>query len=191
MVHRSDGSGTSYIFTDYLSKVSRSGRKRSEGDVGELADRPRRQGQRGGDRTGEADRGRDRVCRADLRRLNELPYADVKNASGQSVTPNLKSVTAAAASAKFPTNTDFRVSITNAPGADAYPIASFTWLLVRPKNPDAAKSKAIKDFIKWMMSPEAQQMAADLKYAPLPVPLIELLEQRPRGGARAKADPIA
>ena len=78
-------------------------------------------------------------------------------------------MTAAAQSAKFAPDTDFRVSITNAPGAEAYPIASFTWLLIKPNNQDAAKAKQIKDFINWMLSPDAQRMAADLQYAPLPV----------------------
>jgi phosphate transport system substrate-binding protein len=90
-------------------------------------------------------------------------------------------VTAAAQSAQFAPDTDFRVSITNAPGADAYPIASFTWLLIKPTNPDATKSKQINDFIKWMLSPDAQRMAADLQYAPLPVPLIELIQKRVGG----------
>ena len=109
---------------------------------------------------------------------NGLAFADIKNASGNTVTPNLASVTAAAQSANFTPDTDFRVSITNAPGADAYPIASFTWLLIKPSNPDPVKAKQINDFIHWMLTPEAQRMAADLQYAPLPVPLIELIQKR-------------
>ena len=79
---------------------------------------------------------------------------------------------------KLPKDTDFRVSITNAPGAEAYPIASFTWLLVRKDNKDAAKAKLIRDFLAWMITPEAQKMAADLHYAPLPAPVIALVEAR-------------
>jgi len=70
------------------------------------------------------------------------------------------------------------VSITNAPGAEAYPIASFTWLLIHPKAADAAKGRQIHDFLLWMLEPEAQRIAADLNYAPLPVPLIQLLQKR-------------
>ena len=94
------------------------------------------------------------------------------------MTPYLKSVTAAAASATFAPDTDFRVSITNAPGAEAYPISSFTWLLIKPGLADQAKSKHIKDFLKWMLDPEAQRIASDLNYAPLPVSLIQLLQER-------------
>jgi phosphate transport system substrate-binding protein len=109
---------------------------------------------------------------------NNLPYADVKNADGKFVEPSLESVSAAAATAKFAANTDFRVSITNAPGPAAYPISSFTWLLIRPKMKDAAKAKALKDFLKWMVTPEAQAMAADLKYAPLPKEVVALEQAR-------------
>jgi phosphate transport system substrate-binding protein len=109
---------------------------------------------------------------------NRLAYADVKNAGGQFVTPDLKSVTAAAGSATFAPDTDYRVSITNAPGADAYPIASFTWLLIKPGLTDPTKSKQINDFLKWMLDPDAQRIAADLNYAPLPVSLIQMLQQR-------------
>jgi phosphate transport system substrate-binding protein len=90
------------------------------------------------------------------------------------VTPSLETTTNAAASAKFAPNTDFRVSITNAPGAQSYPIASFTWLLVRPNMKDAAKAKALKNFLAWMISPEAQGMTAALLYAPLPKEVIAL-----------------
>ena len=94
---------------------------------------------------------------------NKLPYANVKNAAGNFVAPNLESVTAAAASAKFAPDTDFRVSITNAPGADAYPIASFTWLLVRPDIEGRGQGEADRDFLAWMVTPEAQAMAAELQ----------------------------
>ena len=109
---------------------------------------------------------------------NGLPYADIKNSSGKFVEPSLASVTAAAAGAKFDKNTDFRVSITDAPGAEAYPISSFTWLLVQPDIKDAAKGKAIRDFLAWMLTPEAQKMAEDLKYAPLPQPVVQLVQAR-------------
>jgi phosphate transport system substrate-binding protein len=109
---------------------------------------------------------------------NKLPYAEIKNASGNFISPSLESVTAAAAGAKLPKDTDFRVSVTNAPGEQAYPISSFTWLLVKKDNKDAAKAKLIRDFLAWMITPEAQKMAADLQYAPLPQPVVALVQAR-------------
>jgi phosphate transport system substrate-binding protein len=104
--------------------------------------------------------------------------------------PSLGSVTAAAASAKFEPNTDFRVSITNAPGEASYPISSFTWLLVQPDMKDAAKAKALKTFLSWMITDEAQQMAPALQYAPLPKPVVALIEARIKT-LKANGKPIA
>ena len=131
-MHRSDGSGTTYIFTDYLSKVSPEWKEQGRaGHLGRVARRAGRQGQRGRHPAGQAVRGRHRLRRADLRACpTAFPRPTIRNAAGAFVAPTLKSVTAAAASAELRADTDFRVSITNAPGADAYPIASFTWLLV-------------------------------------------------------------
>ncbi|HYC31535.1 MAG TPA: hypothetical protein VEB59_04555, partial [Gemmatimonadales bacterium] len=109
---------------------------------------------------------------------NRLPYGHVKNAAGEFVEPNLESVSAAAAGSMLGADTDFRVSITNAEGAEAYPISSFTWLLIRKENPDSAKGGRIREFLDWMLDPGAQRMAADLHYAPLPVPVIELVRKR-------------
>ena len=109
---------------------------------------------------------------------NNLPHGLVKNAAGSVVDPSLASVTAAASSAHFTPNTDFRVSITNAPGAQSYPISSFTWLLVHPDMKDEAKARSMKNFLEWMITPEAQKMAADLQYAPLPQEVVELVRQR-------------
>ena len=106
------------------------------GDVGELADRPGRQGNEGVTQQVKQTEGAIGYVELIYAASNGLSFADIKNASGTAVTPNLKSVTAAAQSANFAPDTDFRVSITNAPGADAYPIASFTWLLIKPNNPD-------------------------------------------------------
>jgi phosphate transport system substrate-binding protein len=114
---------------------------------------------------------------------NDLPYADVKNVAGQYVRPSLKSVSAAA-STELPADTDFRVSITNAEGAEAYPIASFTWLLIQLQPRDSAKGAQIRQFVAWMLEPEAQRMAADLHYAPLPVPVIEQVQKRIGSGAQ-------
>ncbi len=97
---------------------------------------------------------------------NKITYGTVKNAAGEFVKADLNSVTAAAASIKnMPA--DFRVSITNAPGKDAYPISSFTWLLIPAQSKDAAKGKIIADFLNWMVD-DGQKMTADLSYAPLP-----------------------
>ena len=97
---------------------------------------------------------------------NKIPYGVVKNSSRNFVKASLESVTAAAASApKMPA--DFRVSITNAPGKDAYPISSFTWLLIPAQSKDAAKGKILADFLNWMLD-DGQKMTADLTYAPLP-----------------------
>ncbi|HET9039679.1 MAG TPA: hypothetical protein VFN40_05895, partial [Gemmatimonadales bacterium] len=90
----------------------------------------------------------------------------------------LKTVTAAAEGATFAPDTDFRVSITNAPGAETYPIASFTWLLIHTGDRRSPKDAAIRGFLAWMLEPTAQRMAADLHYAPLPVRLIELVKER-------------
>jgi phosphate transport system substrate-binding protein len=109
---------------------------------------------------------------------NGLPAAKIRNQAGALVAPTLKSVAAAAGGAQLPPDTDFRVSITNAPGQDSYPISSFTWLLVRKEDSDTARGKTIRGFIGWMLEPPAQRMAADLHYAPLPVPVIELVRQQ-------------
>jgi phosphate transport system substrate-binding protein len=109
---------------------------------------------------------------------NGLPYAWLKNGDGAFVEPSLKSVSAAAAGAQLGPDTDFRVSITNAPGQDSYPASSFTWLLLRKEGGDSTKARLLREFIQWMLRPEAQRMAADLHYAPLPVPVIELLRRR-------------
>jgi phosphate transport system substrate-binding protein len=98
---------------------------------------------------------------------NQLPYAAVKNKAGQLVTPSLESVTAAAAGAAANMPDDFRVSITDAPGAEAYPISGMTWLLVYQKQKDAEKGAKLVKFLDWMLT-EGQKSAPDLHYAPLP-----------------------
>jgi len=179
VVHRSDGSGTSYIFTDFLSKSSLDWKDK----VGKATsvNWPVGLGGKGNEGvTQQVKQTEGSIGYVELiyALSNDLPYATVKNPSGEFVDATLASVTAAASSAKFDKNTDFRVSITNAPGKDAYPISSFTWLLVRPDQPDASKAKAIRDFLKWMISPEAQQMATELKYAPLPKEVVTLIDAR-------------
>ncbi|HKV73053.1 MAG TPA: phosphate ABC transporter substrate-binding protein PstS [Gemmatimonadales bacterium] len=175
LVHRSDGSGTSYIFTDYLSKVSPTWKEQV--GKGTAVNWPTGLGGKGNEGvTEQVKQTEGGVGYVELiyALSNKLPFADVKNQAGSFVTPSLESVTAAAASAKFSSGTDFRVSITDAPGAGSYPISSFTWLLIRPKMKDQAKAKALKEFLVWMITPEAQAMAKDLSYAPLPAEVVAL-----------------
>jgi phosphate transport system substrate-binding protein len=168
VVHRSDGSGTSYIWTDYLSKVSDEwknkvgkgtsvnwpvglGGKGNEGVAGLVKQTPNAFG----------------YVELIYAIQNNMPYGKVKNASGNVVKADLASVTAAAAGAAKDMPADFRVSITNAPGKNAYPISSFTWLLIPEKFSDAAKREAIKGFINWMLV-DGQNEVEALSYAKLP-----------------------
>jgi phosphate transport system substrate-binding protein len=167
VVHRSDGSGTTFIWTDYLSKVS-----------------PEWKSQVGADTSvkwpvGMGGKGNEGVA-GFIRQLsgsigyveliyamqNNIPFGSVRNSAGVFLKASLEGVTAAAASApKMPA--DFRVSITNAPGKDAYPISSFTWLLIPAPSKDAAKGKILADFLNWMVT-DGQKMTSALAYAPLP-----------------------
>jgi phosphate transport system substrate-binding protein len=167
VIHRSDGSGTSFIFTDYLSKISPDWQ--GGPNKGASVKWPVGLGGKGN----EGVAGMIRQMQGAIGYIeliyavqNKIPYGVVKNAAGDFVKASLESVTAAAASApKMPA--DFRVSITNAPGKDAYPISSFTWLLIPAQSKDAAKGKIIADFLNWMVN-DGQKMTADLTYAPLP-----------------------
>jgi phosphate transport system substrate-binding protein len=179
VVHRSDGSGTSFIFTDFLSKVSPTWKEK----VGSATsvEWPTGLGGKGNEGvTQQVKQSEGAIGYVELIYAisNQLPYADVKNAAGAFVRPSLKSVTAAASGAKLTPDTDFRVSITNPSGADAYPVSSFTWLLIQPQPRDSAKGAQLAKFLQWMLQPEAQRMAADLHYAPLPMPVIELVQKR-------------
>ncbi|MGH7497616.1 MAG: phosphate ABC transporter substrate-binding protein PstS [Gemmatimonadales bacterium] len=179
VVHRSDGSGTSYIFTDYLSKVSVEWKEK----VGKATsvNWPVGLGGKGNEGvTQQVKQTEGAIGYVELiyALSNDLAFATVKNAAGEFIDASLPSVTEAAASAKFDKNTDFRVSITNAPGKGAYPISSFTWLLVHSDLPDEGKGKALRDFLGWMITPDAQKMAGELKYAPLPQEVVKLVEAR-------------
>jgi phosphate transport system substrate-binding protein len=168
VIHRSDGSGTTYIWTDYLSKVSSEwqskvgkntsvnwpvglGGKGNEGVAGLLKQTP------------------DSIGYVELIYAiqNSLPYGTVKNSSGEFIKASLAGVSAAAAGAAKSMPEDFRVSITNPPGKEAYPISSFTWLLIPAQIQDAAKKTAIKDFLTWMLT-SGQQFCEPLAYAKLP-----------------------
>jgi phosphate transport system substrate-binding protein len=179
VVHRSDGSGTTYIFTDYLNKFSREWKDKV--GYATSVNWPVGLGGKGNEGvTQQIKQVEGALGYVELiyALSNDLPYAAVKNASGAFIEPSLESVTAAAAGTRLPKDTDFRVSITNAPGATAYPISSFTWLLVHKDGKDAAKAKLLKDFLTWMITPEAQKMAEELKYAPLPAEIAQLVQAR-------------
>jgi phosphate transport system substrate-binding protein len=183
VVHRSDGSGTTYIFTDYLSKISpewASGVGRST-----AVNWPVGLGGKGNEGVTQQVKQSDGALgyvELIYAVSNSLPYAQVRNAAGTFVDPSVESVSAAAASVSLPPETDFRVSITNPPGAGAYPISSFTWLLVRRTSPDSTKARLLEGFLTWMLGPEPQKMAAELNYAPLPAALVKLVRARIDGG---------
>ena len=179
VVHRSDGSGTTYIFTDYLNKFSREWKDKV--GYATSVNWPVGLGGKGNEGvTQQVKQTEGAIGYVELiyALSNRLGYGEVENAAGKFVVPSLESVTAAAAAAKLAKDTDFRVSITNAPGGEAYPIASFTWLLVPKDAKDPAKAKILKNFLGWMITPEAQTMAADLNYAPLPAEVVQLVRGR-------------
>lgn len=172
VVHRSDGSGTSFIWTDYLSKVSK-----------EWADGPGK-GSSLNWPVGVGGKGNDGVAGL-VRQLpgaigyveliyalqNHINFGDVKNAAGNWVKASIEGVTAAAASVKqMPA--DYRVSITNAPGAESYPISSFTYLLIPAKSADASKGKVLHDMLSWILK-SGEDQASQLSYAPLPPAMVE------------------
>jgi phosphate transport system substrate-binding protein len=172
VVHRSDGSGTTYIFTDYLSKVS----KEWETTVGKGTSVKWPIGLGGKGNEGVAGQIRQLEGSIGYVELiyavqNKIQYGVVKNAAGEFVKASLEGVTEAAASAKS-MPADFRVSITNAPGKTAYPISSFTWLLIPAQAKDANKGKILTDFLNWMVT-DGQKMTTQLTYAPLPDSVVE------------------
>src|SRR5437773_2198156 len=166
VVHRSDGSGTTYIWVDYLSSVSKEwearvgrgtsvqwpvglGGKGNEGVAGQVKQLPGTVG----------------YVELAYAKQNKLPCAEVKNASGNYVAPGIESITEALATAKIPD--DFRFSMVNPPGERAYPISGATWLLVYEEQKDAAKGKKLVEFLNWAAT-QGEAMAAALDYAPLP-----------------------
>jgi len=166
VVHRSDGSGTTYIWTDYLSKISPEWR--SQVGAKTSVSWPVGLGAKGNEGVAGMVRqmeGAIGYVELIFALQNKISYGSVKNAAGEFVRASLDSTVVAAASAKMPP--DFRVSITNAPGKGAYPIASFTWLLIPVQAKDAQRGKIIKDFLNWMVD-DGQNMVTQLSYAPLP-----------------------
>src|SRR6516164_6627976 len=167
VIHRSDGSGTTFIWTDYLSKVSPDWK--SQVGTGTSVKWPVGLGGKGNE--GVAGMLRQMPGAIGYVELvyavqNKISYGLVKNSAGNFVKASVESVTAAAASMKdMPA--DFRVSIVNAPGKEAYPISSFTWLLIPAQSKDATKGRILADFLNWMVS-DGQRMTTELTYAPLP-----------------------
>jgi len=176
VVHRSDGSGTSFIWTDYLSKVSADWK--NQVGSGTSVKWPRGLGGKGNEGVAGSIRqlqGSIGYVELIYAAQNNIAYGSVKNSSGNFLKASLEGVTAAAASApKMPA--DFRVSITNAPGKDAYPISSFTWLLIPAQSKDAAKGKILADFLNWMVT-DGQKMTSNLSYAPLPDNVIQEVKE--------------
>jgi phosphate transport system substrate-binding protein len=182
VVHRSDGSGTTYIFTDYLSAVSPEwkngpgrgkevrwpvglGGKGNEGVAGQVKQTP----------------GAIGYVELAYAKQNRLAYAAVQNAAGEFVLPTIESITAAASGimTRLAEDTDYRISIVNAPGAGAYPISSFTWILIYKNQPNADKGKKLLDFLRWALR-DGEASAAALDYAPLPAEMATRLERRLR-----------
>lgn len=180
VVHRSDGSGTTYVFTDYLTSVSPAwkagpgkgkevrwpvglGAKGNEGVAGQIKQTPGSVG----------------YVELAYAKQNNLSMAAVRNSAGEFVMPSVESVTAAAAgaAANLPPNTDYRISIVNAPGKGAYPISSFTWLLIYDRQKDSVKARKLVDFLNWALT-EGERQAAALDYAPLPETMAANLKAR-------------
>lgn len=179
IVHRSDGSGTTYVFTDYLTKISREWKDKV--GFATSVNWPVGLGGKGNEGvTQQVKQVEGAVGYVELIYAvsNKLPFAQLKNSAGNFVEPSLESASAAAAGAKLKADTDFRVSITNATGDKVYPITSFTWLLIKLDTKDPEKAKLVRDFLAWMITDEAQAMAVDLKYAPLPAEVRSLVANR-------------
>ena len=166
VVHRSDGSGTTFIFTDYVSKVSAEWKQKAGNNTS--VNWPTGIGGKGNEGvSGQVKQTPGAIGYVELIYAvqNKMPYANVKNAAGQFVKPSMESVTAALGTANIPD--DFPFSMTNAPGDSAYPIAGATWLLVYEQQKDPAKGKKLIEFLKWALT-KGEGMAKDLNYAPLP-----------------------
>jgi phosphate transport system substrate-binding protein len=176
VVHRSDGSGTTFIFTDYLSKVSSEWKQKAGNNTS--VNWPTGIGGKGNEGvSGQVKQTPGAIGYVELiyATQNKMPYAEVKNSAGEFVKPSLESITSALAAADIPD--DFRFSMTNAPGKDAYPIAGATWLLVYQQQKDAAKGKKLVEFLKWSLK-DGEKMAKDLDYAPLPETVQERVLKR-------------
>lgn len=183
VVHRTDGSGTTFIFTDYLSSASARWKQEAGGPGrGKEVKWPVGLGGQGNEGVaGQVKQTPGSIGYVELAyaKQNGLPVAHVMNRAGEYVEPTIASITAAAEGAvsALPADSDYRISIVNGPGAGAYPISSFTWILVYSTPPDAAKGRKVVDFLRWVYS-TGQQSAASLDYAPLPASLAQRLTDR-------------
>lgn len=178
VVHRSEASGTTFVFTDYLSKASPEWKEKV--GAGTAVNWPVGIGAKGNEMvTGQVKQTPNSIGYVELiyAEQNKLPYASVKNSAGDFVRPTLDSITAAAAGVANQMPDDLRVSITNAPGATAYPISTFTYLLVYKEQQDQAKGKALVDFLWWAIH-DGQPLAKELLYAPLPEAVVQKAEQK-------------
>jgi phosphate transport system substrate-binding protein len=178
VAHRSDGSGTTAIFTDYLAKVSDEWNKKV--GRGTSVNWPTGLGQKGNEGVaGIIKQSPGSIGYVELAYAvkNNLPYATLKNKAGNFVDATFEAVSAAAAGSAKSLPEDLRVSITDADGKNSYPISGFTWLLIYKNMKDAAKQKAIVDFLKWAMK-DGQSFAKDLYYAPLPAEVVKMCEKK-------------
>jgi phosphate transport system substrate-binding protein len=174
VVHRSDGSGTTYIWVDYLSKVSPEWK--SKVGVGASPNWPTGVGGKGNEGvSGLVTQTPGSIGYVELiyALQNKISFGSVQNAAGEFLKGSVEAVTTAAAGAAANMPADFRVSITNAAGKGAYPISSFTWLLLYENPKDKTQSKTMVDFLKWALA-DGQKFCADLHFAPLPSSVIKL-----------------
>jgi phosphate transport system substrate-binding protein len=174
VVHRSDGSGTTYILMDYLAKVSPEWK--SKVGVAQSVNWPTGVGGKGSDGvTGQVKQTPGAIGYTELTYAltNKIAFGAVQNSAGKFVTASPETVTAAAAAAASSMPADFRVSITNPPGDNAYPIASFTWLLFYESPADKNQGKAMVDFMRWALA-DGQKFAPDMGYAALPKAVVDL-----------------
>ena len=177
VVHRSDGSGTTSIFTDYLSSV----KPEWAAKVGKGASVKWPVGLGGKGNEGVAGQVKNTQYAIGYVELayaveNKLPYAHLKNKEGQFVEPAIKSISAAAAGAAKHMPADYRISLVNQPGKDTYPMVGFTWLLVYEQQKDKVKGQKMVEFLKWSLH-NGQKMAAPLLYAPLPESVGKMVEK--------------
>src|SRR5437660_531192 len=178
VVHRAEASGTSFVFTDYLSKVSADWKQKVGAD--KSPNWPVGQGGKGNEGvTGQIKQQPNTIGYVELAYAtqNKLPVALIKNAEGNFVEPSIHAVTAAASASAANTPDDLRVSITNASGANAYPISSYTYILVYKDLTDATKGKAVVDFLWWGIH-DGESFAKDLQYAPLPAEIVKRSEAK-------------
>ncbi len=181
VVHRSDGSGTTAIFTDYLSNVSPEWKSRV--GMGTSVKWPAGLGGKGNEGVaGQVKNTEYSVGYVELAYAfeNKLPFATLKNRDGHFIVPSIESTTAAAEGAAKHMPSDYRISLVNQPGKSAYPIAGFTWLLVYEHQKDAVKGKKLVEFLRWELK-KGQKLAAPLRYAPLPANVAKMVEKTING----------